>query len=287
MAPTLPARVEVRTLAAIPDTATLETALEMAARAPSAQNAQPWLWRIARDGIHLYADRSRRLGGAEADRRDVLLSCGAVLDHCVVALAALGWRARIHRFPDSSSTNHLALIEVIEQPSPAASVELAGAIPHRRADRRPYTGTTMPAATLELLYIRAARRDVMFGVVPAQRWGLRDDGVVLTYGGREEGADGALVTLGTAADDDLSRLRAGETMSRTLLSATALGLVSCPLTDPLRNGRDRLALACEVFDGEAYPQVLIRLGFAPADVQPLPVIERRSVADTTTWDDDA
>ena len=288
----LSARVEVRTLAAIPDTGTLETALDMAARAPSAQNSQPWLWRIARDGVHLYADRSRRLGDTDADHRDVLLSCGAVLDHCVVALAALGWRARIRRFPDGSDTNHLALIEVIEQPSPAASVELAAAIPHRRADRRPYTGVSMPAGTLELLYVRAARRDVMLGVVPAQRWDRRDeDGVVLRYraaAGRDSArdADGVLVTLGTEADDDLSRLRAGETMSRVLLAATAMGLVSCPLTDPLRNSRDRLALACEVFDGDAYPQVLIRLGSAAPDPNPLPGIERRSVADTTTWDQD-
>ena len=98
--------------------------------------------------------------------------------------------------------------------------------------------------------------------------------------------DGVVVTLGTETDDDLSRLRAGETMSRILLSATAMGLVSCPLTDPLRNSRDRLALACEVFDGDAYPQVLIRLGSAAADRNPLPAIERRSVADTTTWDQD-
>jgi hypothetical protein len=266
--------------------------LDLAARAPSAQNSQPWLWRIAGDAVHLYADRSRQLGDTEADHRDVLLSCGAVLDHCVVALAALGWRARIRRFPDGSDTNHLALIEVIEQPSPAASVELAAAIPQRRADRRPYTGVSMPAGTLELLYIRAARRDVMLGVVPAQRCGRSDDdGVVLRYGaaaGRDSAsyADGVVVTLGTEADDDLSRLRAGETMSRILLSATAMGLVSCPLTDPLRNSRDRLALACEVFDGDGYPQVLIRLGPAAADPHPLAATERRSVADTTTWDQD-
>ena len=208
-----------------------------------------------------------------------------------MALAALGWRARIRRFPDGSDTNHLALIEVIEQPSPAASVELAAAIPQRRADRRPYTGVSMPAGTLELLYIRAARHDVMLGVVPAQRCGRGDDGVVLRYGaaGGPDSPrydDGVVVTLGTETDDDLSRLRAGETMSRILLSATAMGLVSCPLTDPLRNSRDRLALACEVFDGGAYPQVLIRLGSAAADRNPLPAIERRSVADTTTWDQD-
>ncbi len=70
-------------MAALPDTATLETALDMAARAPSAQNAQPWHWQISRDAVHLYADRSHQLGDTDADRRDVLLGCGAVLSGLV------------------------------------------------------------------------------------------------------------------------------------------------------------------------------------------------------------
>ena len=69
-----------------------------------------------------------------------------------------------------------------------------------------------------------------------------------------------------------------------MLSATALGLVSCPLTDPLKQTRDRLALACEVFDGDGYPQALIRLGQALADSDPLPVVERLSLSETTSWD---
>ena len=278
-------------MAAFPDTAALERALDMAARAPSAQNSQPWHWRVSREGVHLHADRSRQLGDADSDRRDVLLSCGAVLDHCVVALAAHGWHTRLRRFPDASDHDHLALIEIIEAPATEPSRELAVAIPRRRADRRRYGAGPIPSGTLELLYIRAARRQVTLGVVPAMRWARRDDdGVALRYGGAAGSADaahrddGVLLVLGTDTDDDLMRLRAGETMSRLLLSATALGLVSCPLTDPLKQTRDRLALACEVFDGDGYPQALIRLGQAPADSDPLPVVERLSLAETTSWD---
>ena len=263
----------------------------MAARAPSAQNSQPWHWWVSREGVHLHADRSRQLGDADSDRRDVLLSCGAVLDHCVVALAAHGWHTRLRRFPDASDHDHLALIEIIEAPATEPSRELALAIPRRRADRRRYGAGPIPSGTLELLYIRAARRQVTLGVVPAMRWVRRDDdGVALGYGGAAgsadaaHGDDGVLLVLGTDTDDDLMRLRAGETMSRLLLSATALGLVSCPLTDPLKQTRARLALACEVFDGDGYPQALIRLGQAPADSDPLPVVERLSLAETTSWD---
>lgn len=263
--------------------------MDLAARAPSAQNSQPWRWRVSREGVHLYANRSRQLGDTDSDRRDVLLSCGAVLDHCVVAFAAQGWQSRLRRFP-GADRDHLALIEVIEAPATEPSRELAVAIPHRRADRRRYRADPIPPGTLELLAVRAARRQATLAVVPASRWARRDDDVVLRYGGDGAGADsphgddGVLLVLGTEADDDESRLRAGETLSRLLLSATALGLASCPLTLPLKQIRDRLALAAEVFDGDAYPQALIRLGHAPTDGDPLPAVERLSVADTTSWD---
>jgi nitroreductase len=282
-------------MAPLPDAATLETALDLAARAPSAQNSQPWRWLVSSAGVHLFADRRRQLGDTDADRRDVLVSCGAVLDHCVVALGAGGWDSRLHRFPERGDRDHLALIEVIEAPVTAPGRELAEAIPHRRADRRPYAHDGVPSGTLEMLAVRAARRGASLQVVPSGRWSRHDDGVTLHYGGaapRPDGHDdrddrddgGVLLVLGTDTDDDASRLRAGETMSRLLLSATALGLASCPLSIPLKQTRDRLALAAEVFDGEAYPQVLIRVGLPSAEADPLPAVERLSVAETTTWD---
>lgn len=270
----------------LPDTATLETVLHVASRAPSVKNSQPWRWRVGRDGVDIHADWSRQLGEADSDRRDVLLSCGAALDHCVVALAAAGWYPRVHRFPDPDDAGHLALIEVVERPPAQALIELAAAIPRRRADRRRYSARSIPAGTLELFHIGAARSEVTLGVVPKIRWAHHDEGdVTLGYGGRAEPhADAAaLLVLGTDADDDLRRLRAGETLSQIILWATEMGLATCPLTEPLTNQRDRLALACEVFDGEAYPQMLIRLGWAPTDGDPPAPVERRSVRETTTW----
>ena len=288
---------------AFPDTATLENAFDIAARAPSAQNSQPWLWTVGGDGVGLHADLSRQLGDTDSDRRDILLSCGAALDHCVVALASVGWRPRIRRFPNPDDASHLALIELVEQPPDQAKIELAAAIPRRRADRRRYSARSIPAGTLELFHIRAARSGVTLGAVPKTRWARLDEGdstgttgapgpagVILRYGGGTGSAGSphsdaaAMVVLGTDTDNDLMRLRAGETMSQIVLSATAMGLATCPVTDPLKNTRDRLALACEVFDGEAYPQILIRLGWPPTDSDPLAPVERRSIAETVTWD---
>ncbi len=269
-----------------PDRATLESALDIAARAPSLRNLQPWRWRVDGGAIDLFADWSRQAGDAPSDRRDVLLGCGAVLDHCVVALAAAGWQPRVHRFPDRNDGSHLAILEVVEQPPSRADLELAAAIARRRADRRPYRAESIPPATLELLYIRAARMGVELAVVPKSRWALLDGGgVALQFptGTAAAPDDSALLVLGTRDDDDAARLRAGEALSHLTLTATAMGLASCPLTEPLDDIRSSLALACEVFDGEAHPQALIRVGLAPSGDDPLPTTQRRSVNEVTVW----
>lgn len=269
-----------------PNRATLESVLDVAARAPSAGNTQPWRWRVDDAALHLYADWRLQDGGSPMARRDVLLGCGAVLDHCAVALAGAGWSPRVRRFPDGKHDSHLAILEVVDEPPNAMDRELAAAIPRRRADRRRYSPRRMPPATVELLYVRAARMGVELAVVPRSRWIRREDGTVALYdtdGVREPDDDAILVVLGTREDSDDMRLRAGEVLSHLTLTATAMGLASCPLTEPLNDMRTRLTLACEVFDGEAHPQTLIRIGLPPAADEPTPRTERRSVNETTTW----
>jgi nitroreductase len=95
--------------------------------------------------------------------------------------------------------------------------------------------------------------------------------------------DAVLLALGTRQDNDAMRLRAGEALSHITLTATAMGLASCPLTEPLNDMRSRLGLACEVFDGEAHPQALIRVGLPPVDDVSQPPTARRPVSETTTW----
>lgn len=278
---------EVRPLAPpFPDRITLENALGLAARAPSAGNLQPWRWEVNGAAMHLFADWRRQAGEAPTDRRDVLLGCGAVLDHCVVALGAAGWSPRVRRFPDGRDDSHLAILEVIEQPPEAAQLELAAAISRRRADLRRYPARRIPPATLELLYIRAARLGVAMAVVPRSRWIRHEDGslaLLSTDAAGEPDDDAAVLVLGTRQDNDGMRLLAGEALSHLTLTATAMGLASCPMTEPLNDMRTRLGLSCEVFDGEAHPQALIRIGLPPSDDMPQPGTERRPVSETTTW----
>jgi hypothetical protein len=99
-----------------PDRAALAGALDIAARAPSLRNLQPWRWHVDDAGVHLYADWRRRAGDGQADRRDVLLGCGAVLDHCAMALAVAGWTPRVRRVSRPDRDGPLAILEVVDQP---------------------------------------------------------------------------------------------------------------------------------------------------------------------------
>lgn len=64
-----------------PDITTVHTALEIACRAPSVHNTQPWRWALAPHSVHLFADRSRQLPVIDQDGRDLTVSCGAALHH--------------------------------------------------------------------------------------------------------------------------------------------------------------------------------------------------------------
>jgi hypothetical protein len=90
------------------------------------------------------------------------------------------------------------------------------------------------------------------------------------------GTDGGLLTvLGTASDDRLSQLRAGEALSAVALHATVAGLASCPLSEVLEVDAARAVLRDDVLRGTLSPQLVLRLGFAPAGH--LPATPRRPV----------
>jgi nitroreductase len=90
---------------------------------------------------------------------------------------------------------------------------------------------------------------------------------------------GAVLVLATATDDPLALLRAGEATGVVLLTATALGLASCPLTEPLEIASTREIVRTKLLGGDGFPQMLLRIGWAPLNADPLPATPRRPLAD--------
>jgi Nitroreductase family len=94
-----------------------------------------------------------------------------------------------------------------------------------------------------------------------------------------EGDAGELLVLGTSSDDRVSQLRAGEAASAVLLAATDMNLATCPLSQPLEIGTIRASLRDRVLDGAASPQMVLRIGWAPTDIEPIPPTPRRALDD--------
>ncbi|HUH67875.1 MAG TPA: NAD(P)H nitroreductase [Mycobacterium sp.] len=317
-----------------PDAGTVRTVLALASRAPSVHNTQPWRWQVEKSSLHLYSDLSRQLPNTDPDGRDLILSCGVALHHCVVALAAVGWRAKVTRLPNPADPSHLAAIELSRHPADPIDIALAAAIPRRRTDRRYYSSWLVPVADIALMAARAARNGVTLcrvedidklheivaqsvrdhlnqdylaeltvwsgryasvAGVPARNTPASDPtakipgrffaGPALPMSPDSSSAeDNAVVlALGTRTDDQMARLRAGEATSVVLLTATSTGLASCPVTEPLEMAETREEVRSDIFGGSNYPQMLLRVGWAPINADPLPATPRRELSDFVEW----
>jgi nitroreductase len=315
------------------DRRTVRAAVELGSHAPSVHNSQPWRWRLAGDTLTLQADLRRWLPATDADGRDLVVSCGAVLHHTRVALAAAGVHATVRRIPDRERPDDLAVLELAAQAPGGAEADLAAAIPQRRTDRRRYSTWEVPDQMRAELVQRAAEQGALLAPVTGSARGrllatLRDAAVLQddipayraeteAWAGRDGGDDGIpaanllreapdpaegrrfspglveqaddqeldgalLAVIGTASDDALSQLRAGEALSAVTLQATVFGLASCPLSQVLEVGDTGEALRDHVLGGAMSPQLVLRLGWAPAP--PLPATPRRPL--TAVLDED-
>lgn len=138
--------------------------VELAIRAPSVHNTQPWAWRIEEDVLELYADRRRQLMLADASGRNLTISCGAALHHAQVAAAASGYLAETRRMPDPTDPDHLATLRLVQGPRTSEAAAALRALELRRTDRRRFTAWPIPDDRLERLAAVVTDDDVC--VVP-------------------------------------------------------------------------------------------------------------------------
>lgn len=144
----------------------ITNAVHLACRAPSLHNSQPWRWTTDGSSLELYLDKTRVLYSTDRSGREALMSCGAVLDHLTVAMAAAGWDADIERYPNPNSPVHLANVDF----TPMEFVteghrRRADAILMRRTDRLPFAAPpeweTVEAQLRRTVTSDAVRLDVI------------------------------------------------------------------------------------------------------------------------------
>jgi nitroreductase len=149
-----------------PDTEVIRDAVMLASRAPSLHNSQPWRWVVEGTRLQLWADPRRMLPATDRTGRELTLSCGAVLDHLRVAVAAAGWDGATERLPDPSEPDHLATLQF--RPTDAvteAQQQRAAAILCRRTDRLPFAAPAAWPALESTLRRAILPYEVMLDVV--------------------------------------------------------------------------------------------------------------------------
>lgn len=306
-------------------------AVSIACRAPSFHNSQPWQWIVDPAGLELFVEPDR-LVHTDAGGREALMSCGALLDHFRVAMAAAGWSANVDYFPNPNDRKHLASIDF----TPMAFVteahrQRADAILLRRTDRLPFRPPADWEAfepelravideDLALLDVLGADAHPKLAEASQLTESLRlydstyhaelswwtapfetTDGIpesslvsaaesdrvdigrtfpVTSHQDRrlDIGEDQSTVLV-LSAHQDTRRdvLGCGEVLSQVLLEATMAGMATCTLTHMTEIAASRDIIAA--LTGRPNPQVLIRVGMAPALESPPPPTPRRPLGD--------
>jgi nitroreductase len=310
-------------------------AVHRACRAPSLHNSQPWRFVDDADALQLFLDRDR-LVDTDSSGRQALLSCGAVLDHLTVAMAATGWASHVDYCPNPNDHTHLASIDFTPMSYVTdAHRRRAEAIITRRTDRLPFEAPPGWDALEVLLRHDVGDHLAALNVLPdnarprlaeasqlTESLRLYDSsyhaelawwtGSFAAFDGipqsslisaaesdrvdigrtfpvtqhrerRPQVAEDAATVVVLSALDDTRRdiLACGQALSVTVLEATMAGLATCPLTH-----MTELEASCDILrhlTGRALPQVVIRIGAAPAADTLPPPTPRRPLHEVLTW----
>lgn len=111
--------------------------LRYAILAPSSHNSQPWLFRLDKTRLELYADRTRACRVVDPDDRELIMSCGAALFHLRSALAHFGYLGPVEILPEREDSDLIARLTLGFHGENSLEESIVfHAIPKRRAGRR-------------------------------------------------------------------------------------------------------------------------------------------------------
>lgn len=110
-----------------------------AALAPSVHNTQPWLLKFYDEYVSLYERVDRRLPRHDPLGRDRLISCGAALEHVLLAMRTRGWAPEFELRRDRTHPAEVARIRAADRAEPSdVDQRRYRAITARHSHRRPF-----------------------------------------------------------------------------------------------------------------------------------------------------
>jgi hypothetical protein len=120
--------------------------VSIASLAPSKHNAQPWWYELVDGGVRLHADGARSMPTSDPHGREVVIGCGAALQHLCLALRGEGWEPAVTRFPAGEGNSVVAEVGTAGRREPTVSeLRLLAAVPDRHTNRGPLDGARLGA----------------------------------------------------------------------------------------------------------------------------------------------
>jgi nitroreductase len=140
--------------------------IEVASRAPSVHNTQPWRFKISEHALELHCDASRQLLEDQAGR-EMLISCGAALYGLRLGIRSLGYRPEVELFPGPVSQLPLARVRLGDAvPVTSDERKLLQAVPHRHTHRGPFESDPLPTGLLTRLQDDVTAEGATLAVIP-------------------------------------------------------------------------------------------------------------------------
>jgi len=159
--------------------------VEVARRAPSVHNTQPWRFRVTEQAVELYADASRQLG-VDPDGREMLISCGAALFGLRLAVRSLGCLAEVDLLPGGP------VLARVRPGLPSAMTvgerSMLKAVLRRHTHRAPFEPVPLPDELLAGLHDDARAEGAELVVVDSAA-GRRELAVIAKVAGRRQDGD--------------------------------------------------------------------------------------------------
>ncbi len=123
--------------------------LNYAILAPSSHNSQPWKFNVTNDSILIFADKSRWLQVADANRREQFISIGCALENLVIAAEHFGYNCSVSYFPGPEDL--VATVSLLANSTAPSNSRLFYAITSRQTNRNPFEPQTISKADLEII----------------------------------------------------------------------------------------------------------------------------------------
>jgi nitroreductase len=129
--------------------------LNYAILAPSTHNTQPWKFMLTPEGVHVFADYSRRLPAVDPQNRELLMSVGAAIFTLRAAACRFGFSASVRYNYSGDSEQPLAVVRIEPREHITNGdfdlLTLFPAIVERHTNRRPFLHSRIPESVLALV----------------------------------------------------------------------------------------------------------------------------------------